>query len=139
MPLNFHDKYYFGMIGMLESFSQWIFFKKDSISVVISAPEHTIPDYEKYSNQEIIDIVISEIKENFVEFRNCDFTYTKLLNEKRATFLPVNNTVNNRLENSTLLNNFFLVGDWTNTGLPATIESAIMSGKKCSDIIKNIG
>ena len=139
MPLNFHDKYYFGMIGMLESFSQWIFFKKDSISVVISAPEHTIPDYEKYSNQEIIDIVISEIKENFLEFRNCNFIYTKLLNEKRATFLPVNNTINNRLENRTPLNNFFLAGDWTNTGLPATIESAIMSGKKCSDIIKNIG
>jgi monoamine oxidase len=28
-----------------------------------------------------------------------------------------------------------LAGDWTNTGLPATIESAIRSGQRAAEII----
>jgi uncharacterized protein with NAD-binding domain and iron-sulfur cluster len=31
--------------------------------------------------------------------------------------------------------NFFLAGDWTDTGLPATIESAVLSGQRCADSI----
>jgi uncharacterized protein with NAD-binding domain and iron-sulfur cluster len=29
--------------------------------------------------------------------------------------------------------NFFLAGDWTDTGLPPTIEGAVMSGFICAD------
>ena len=29
----------------------------------------------------------------------------------------------------------FLAGDWTNTGLPATIESAVYSGQKAADLL----
>jgi uncharacterized protein with NAD-binding domain and iron-sulfur cluster len=32
--------------------------------------------------------------------------------------------------------NFFLAGDWTDTGLPATIESAIRSGDLCAEAIE---
>jgi len=28
-----------------------------------------------------------------------------------------------------------LAGDWTDTGLPATLESAIVSGTRCADLI----
>ena len=31
--------------------------------------------------------------------------------------------------------NLMLAGDWTNTGLPATIESAIRSGQRAAEII----
>jgi uncharacterized protein with NAD-binding domain and iron-sulfur cluster len=31
--------------------------------------------------------------------------------------------------------NLFLAGDWTDTGLPATLESAILSGDLCADAI----
>ena len=31
--------------------------------------------------------------------------------------------------------NLFLAGDWTDTGLPATIEGAVLSGYKCAEII----
>ena len=33
----------------------------------------------------------------------------------------------------TALNNLFLAGDWTNTGLPSTIEGSIRSGDKAAD------
>jgi len=31
--------------------------------------------------------------------------------------------------------NLFLAGDWTDTGLPATLESAILSGDRCAEAI----
>jgi uncharacterized protein with NAD-binding domain and iron-sulfur cluster len=33
------------------------------------------------------------------------------------------------------LPNLLLAGDWTDTGLPATLESAIRSGDLCAQII----
>jgi len=35
----------------------------------------------------------------------------------------------------THLRNLLLAGDWTNTGLPATIESAVISGHTAADIV----
>jgi uncharacterized protein with NAD-binding domain and iron-sulfur cluster len=35
----------------------------------------------------------------------------------------------------TPFDNFVLAGDWTDTGLPATIESAVMSGHRAADIV----
>jgi uncharacterized protein with NAD-binding domain and iron-sulfur cluster len=31
--------------------------------------------------------------------------------------------------------NLLIGGDWTDTGLPATLESAIVSGTRCADMI----
>jgi uncharacterized protein with NAD-binding domain and iron-sulfur cluster len=31
--------------------------------------------------------------------------------------------------------NLFLAGDWTETGLPATIEGAVVSGYKAADAV----
>ena len=39
--------------------------------------------------------------------------------------------------NKTKYSNFFLAGDWTDTGLPSTIESAVKSGKMAVDMIIN--
>jgi uncharacterized protein with NAD-binding domain and iron-sulfur cluster len=36
---------------------------------------------------------------------------------------------------TTEYDNLLLAGDWTDTGLPATIEGAIRSGKKAADHI----
>jgi hydroxysqualene dehydroxylase len=38
----------------------------------------------------------------------------------------------------TQFQNFFLAGDWTDTGLPATIEGAVWSGQECAQIILNL-
>jgi uncharacterized protein with NAD-binding domain and iron-sulfur cluster len=38
-----------------------------------------------------------------------------------------------RPDTKTKLDNLFLAGDWTNTGYPATIEGAVMSGKKAAE------
>jgi zeta-carotene desaturase len=39
----------------------------------------------------------------------------------------------------TPLSGFYLAGDWTDTGLPATIEGAVLSGHKAADAVLRRG
>ena len=135
MPEGFHDRFYHGMIGLLGTKAHWIFFKKDHICAVISAPEYTVDGYEKLGNDALCETVVSEIRKCFPEFKDTVFKRVKYFREKRATFLPSVESSGCRPESSTGISNFFIAGDWTNTGLPATIEGAATSAKKCTELI----
>ena len=52
----------------------------------------------------------------------------RIVKEKRATFAQVPAALPLRPPAGTRLGNLFLAGDWTATGLPATIEGAVRSG-----------
>jgi hypothetical protein len=58
----------------------------------------------------------------------------QIVRERRATFAatPEQNAL--RPEAETIWNNLFLAGDWTATGLPATLESAVRSGYHAADL-----
>jgi hydroxysqualene dehydroxylase len=57
--------------------------------------------------------------------------------EERATFAAVPSHEDLRAATKTRWNNLTLAGDWTATGLPATIEGAIRSGQKAADALMN--
>jgi uncharacterized protein with NAD-binding domain and iron-sulfur cluster len=40
-----------------------------------------------------------------------------------------------RPDQKTPLANLFLAGDWTRTGWPATMESAVRSGYRCAELV----
>ena len=50
------------------------------------------------------------------------------MKEKRATFAQIPAALPLRPPAETRYRNLFLAGDWTATGLPATIEGAVRSG-----------
>jgi len=52
-----------------------------------------------------------------------------VLKEKHATMAPAPDTFALRPTTRTPIANLFLAGDWVQTGLPATIESAVISGR----------
>jgi uncharacterized protein with NAD-binding domain and iron-sulfur cluster len=58
----------------------------------------------------------------------------QLVRERRATFAatPEQNALRPGAE--TNWSNLFLAGDWTATGLPATIESAVRSGYRAAEL-----
>jgi uncharacterized protein with NAD-binding domain and iron-sulfur cluster len=58
-----------------------------------------------------------------------------VIKEKHATFSPSPGLEAKRPLPVTTIPNLFLAGDWTNTGFPATIEGAVLSGKKASELI----
>ena len=59
----------------------------------------------------------------------------QVVRERRATFeaTPEQNAL--RPGASTALKNLFLAGDWTDTGLPATIEGSVRSGDRAADLV----
>ena len=59
-----------------------------------------------------------------------------IIKEQRATFrnLP-GASINNRLKSATPLDNFYLAGDWTDTGWPSTMEGAVISGNLAAKAI----
>jgi hydroxysqualene dehydroxylase len=57
--------------------------------------------------------------------------------DKRATFAALPDQETQRPGTRTRWNNLMLAGDWTATGLPATIEGAIRSGQMAADTLLN--
>jgi uncharacterized protein with NAD-binding domain and iron-sulfur cluster len=52
-----------------------------------------------------------------------------------ATVLIDPDTENARPDSTTPVRGLFLAGDWTNTGLPATLEGAALSGKLAASLL----
>jgi len=59
----------------------------------------------------------------------------QIVKERRATFTATPEQNAKRPTARTRLANLVLAGDWTDTGLPATIEGAIRSGHKAAEIV----
>ncbi|MFN5669532.1 FAD-dependent oxidoreductase, partial [Bradyrhizobium sp.] len=59
----------------------------------------------------------------------------QIVRERRATFeaTPEQNAL--RPGATTAQKNLFLAGDWTATGLPATIEGSVRSGDRAADLV----
>lgn len=102
---------------------------KDSYcyTFVISAARKEI----HLSKEELMDLLKREFRKYFGSDLLKDFGLEKykIVKEKRATILQTPQAINGRPGQATSIQNLFLTGDWTDTGLPATIEGAILSGK----------
>jgi uncharacterized protein with NAD-binding domain and iron-sulfur cluster len=59
----------------------------------------------------------------------------QIVRERRATFAATPAQDGKRPGGRTQWRNLVLAGDWTDTGLPATIEGAIRSGNYAADLI----
>jgi uncharacterized protein with NAD-binding domain and iron-sulfur cluster len=71
----------------------------------------------------------------FPQARQQQPVHSFVVREHDATISHTPGTARLRPTQRTPFHNFFLAGDWTATGLPATIESAVWSGQECARII----
>jgi len=123
-PLN--ESFY----GLIDSPVHWIFNKGSYINIVISNANHLMDK----SSDEIYQMCMRELK-LFTAISESDVQYYRVVKEKRATFIPSNQIINCRPSSKTKINNLFLAGDWTDTGLPSTIESAVKSGRIAAECV----
>lgn len=112
-------------IGLIDSPIHWIFNHGDYVSIVISAADRLV----NKENEEIFEEISKEISRFFPDFNSNNIKYYRILKEKRATIKSDNRNLSIRKNLSSNFNNVFIAGDWTNINLPATIESAVLSGK----------
>jgi hydroxysqualene dehydroxylase len=61
----------------------------------------------------------------------------RIVKERRATFAQTPDQETRRAGAKTPWPNLFLAGDWTATGLPATIEGAVRSGERAAELVVN--
>jgi squalene-associated FAD-dependent desaturase len=116
------------MLGVINGTCQWIFARPGRISVTISDAA-TLFDMPREELAQTIwrDVAkIGRLSEILPPWQ--------IVRERRATFAatPEQNAL--RPEAETIWNNLFLAGDWTATGLPATLESAVRSGYRAADL-----
>ncbi len=120
-PNPFEEKF-FSLIG---SNIHWLFNHGAHISLTTSAADM----FMESSNEEIVNCFCSELELFFPIFNKKMVIDWKVIKEKRATIVTDNSSDEKRKNFKTHFANLFFAGDWCDTGLPSTIEGAILSGK----------
>jgi squalene-associated FAD-dependent desaturase len=122
-------------VGFVGTATQWLFNKRrifaengapanGYLSFVISGARGLVDA----GNEELLDLVIGDLHAMIPASRGARLLKALVLKEKQATMAPSPECDRLRPGLATPIANFFLAGDWIQTGLPATIESAVTSG-----------
>lgn len=104
--------------------AHWIFVRGDVASVTISAAESLVDK----SSERIAALLWPEVC-RALTIENVELGAYRIVKEKKATFAQTPSQISRRPQSASKWENLKLAGDWTATGLPATLEGAIRSGK----------
>jgi hydroxysqualene dehydroxylase len=119
-----------GMIGLINATSEWIFTFPHRIAVTISDASRLFERPRPELAQDIWREVATVLKLPDA------LPPWQIVRERRATFAATPEENARRPGPETCWRNLVLAGDWTATGLPATIEGAIRSGNRAADLVK---
>jgi len=120
------------ILGVLGGTVEWIFAFPGRLSVTISAGDRLIDS----AREELAKTIWSEVAS--VTGLPTALPPWQIVRERRATFAATPAQDAKRPSAKTQWRNLVLAGDWTQTGLPATIEGAIRSGNRAADIIAKL-
>ena len=101
----------------------------DVVSITISAADRL--GLADTSEGELLPELWREVQQA-LNLEGRDYLAARLIRERRATFDQSPSGIALRPRAETAMPNLFLAGDFTATGLPATIESAIRSGERAA-------
>lgn len=127
--------------GLRGTTIQWLFNKgkifgtnENYVSLVLSGAH----DYIAWPKEELLAVSLRELGELLPAARDARLLHSLILKERFATFSPSWEADALRPAARTPVNGLYLAGDWTATGLPATIEGAVQSGYSAAEeILKN--
>jgi zeta-carotene desaturase len=121
-------------VGLPGRAMQWVFDKRallgeasSHLSLVSSGATALVGQ----SNHELVDLALHELSAALPAVRGAELRRSVVVREKRATF-SVAPGQPRRPPVETPIPGLFLAGDWIDTGLPATIESAVLSGHRAA-------
>lgn len=114
-------------LGLIGGTAQWLFVRGRIASVTVSAGSDLV--------HETAEVLAERTWRDVAKALTLDPTVLpryRIVKEKRATMAQTPSQVRRRPATACGYRNLFLAGDWIDTGLPATIESAIRSGENAA-------
>ena len=117
---------------------QWVFDKRiafggsaSHLSLVTSGATAIVG----YTNEALADLAAREVEASLPGARGVWPIRATVIREKQATFSLAPGQPQ-RPGTRTPIEGLFLAGDWTDTGLPATIEGAVVSGNRAAAAVR---
>ncbi len=120
-------------VGLIGTETHWVFNKTrihgleesgQTVAAVISAAHGAVAR----SPNDILAVMRRDLSACLPAFADAKVLAAKVVKEPRATLSPAPGDEARRPEPGSGMPGFLFAGDWTRTGLPATIESACASG-----------
>lgn len=115
--------------GVVGGLVEWIFAFPDRISITISNGDRLL----ETPREDLAPRIWADVAR--VLDVAADLPPWQIVREKRATFAALPDQERRRPGAETRWSNVALAGDWTDTGLPATIEGSIRSGNRAAELI----
>jgi squalene-associated FAD-dependent desaturase len=127
-------------VGLLDSPVHWVFSREHihgpnpagQEGHVITAVVSGARDLVDKTGPELEDLTMKELARFLPESTGARVLHRMVYKARSATFAATPETEPLRPDATTEWSNFWLAGDWTNTGLPATIEGAVISGARAA-------
>ena len=117
------------IVGVIGGAAQWVFAFDGRISTTVSGADAVVD----MPREEMAAALWKDVAQ--VYGLGPELPPWQIIKERRATFAATPEQVKKRPPALTRWRNLVLAGDWTDTGLPATIEGAIRSGHKAAEIV----
>jgi squalene-associated FAD-dependent desaturase len=117
------------ILGVVGGLVEWLFAFPQRLSVTISAGDRLVD----MPREELAEAIWRDVCR--AAGVGGELPPWQIVRERRATFeaTPEQNAL--RPKSATAFRNLFLAGDWTDTGLPATIEGSVRSGDRAADLV----
>ncbi|MDP9127237.1 MAG: hydroxysqualene dehydroxylase HpnE [Pseudomonadota bacterium] len=119
-----------GFTGIIGGVAEWVFVRSGVVSVTVSCAER----YEAYPVREMAGYIWQELAKLY-DLDAAKVPPHRIFREKYATFAATPEQNRRRPTSHTNWKNLALAGEWTATGLPSTIEGAIRSGLRASQVV----
>jgi squalene-associated FAD-dependent desaturase len=115
------------ILGIVGGLVEWLFAFPERLSVTISDGDRLVDT----PREELARLIWTDVcKASGI---TAELPAWQIVRERRATFEATPEQHALRPGSKTSWTNLFLAGDWTDTGLPATIEGSVRSGDRAAD------
>lgn len=121
------------LLGLVNAKTHWIFVRGNIISLTISAADAL--GLDRLSEDDLLPQLWDEVVAALNLPADTTYKAGRLIRERRATFDQSPESVAKRPAAQTQYSNLVLAGDWTDTGVPATIEGSIRSGEMAAKAV----